>query len=195
MTSARLPAKGAAIRAILVEVGYPAPPLRRALPLLACCAGLIAALPAAAQAVPVERGAMPRVRAGTLPELAPHGRVRVIARLSLEPLAQRFGRGLAASGSRRTLDLSSTASRAYLRRIEDAQTAEAVALRRAIPEAHIGRRFQVVLDALTVSLPAAELPKLVRLVSVASVYPSVAYTIALARSPSIIGADVLRAQQ
>jgi minor extracellular serine protease Vpr len=102
-------------------------------------------------------------------------RVRVIARLALAPLASR---GLA----------SRTARTAIL-----AQQATAVRqIRTAIPEARIGRRFQVVLNALTVSLPAAKLPALLRQPAVTKVYPSLTYTLALDRSPSIIGADVLR---
>jgi minor extracellular serine protease Vpr len=169
--------------------------LRRAIPLLACCGALIAALPAGARPTPVDRGALPRVRAGTLPVLAASGRIRVIARLSLPPLAQRYGRGLAAAGLRQRLDTATAASRAYLERVERAQAAEAVLVRRAIPAARIGRRFQVVLDGLTVSLPPAKLPELVRLRSITAVYPSVGYTMALDRSPSVIGADVLRQQQ
>ena len=42
---------------------------------------------------------------------------------------------------------------------------------RAIPQARVGRRFQVVLDALTVSLPAAKLPALLRQRSVAQRLP------------------------
>jgi subtilisin family serine protease len=138
---------------------------------------------------------MPRVRAGTLPAVASSGRIRVIARLSLPPLAQRFGRGLASAGAARRLDTTSAASRAYLQRVGRAQTAEAALVRRAIPEARIGHRFQVVLDGLTVSLPASKLPALVRLRSITAVYPSVGYTMTLDRSPSIIGADELRQQQ
>ena len=48
---------------------------------------------------------------------------------------------------------------------------------------------------ITVSLPATKLPALVRLRSIAAVYPSVAYTLALDRSPSVIGADVLQQQR
>jgi minor extracellular serine protease Vpr len=169
--------------------------LRRAIPLLACCGALIAALPAAARPAPVERGASPRVRAGTLPTVTASGRLRVIARLSLPPLAQRFGRGLAAADGGRRLDTTSAASRAYLERVERMQAAEAALVQRAIPEARIGRRFQVVLDGLTVSLPASKLPALVRLRSITTVYPSVGYTMALDRAPSVIGADVLRQQQ
>jgi subtilisin family serine protease len=135
------------------------------------------------------------MRAGAVPALASSGRIRVIARLSLPPLAQQFGRGLASAGASRRLDTTSAASRAYLRRVERVQAVAAAIVRRAIPAARVGRRFQVVLDALTVSLPAARLPELVRLRSVTAVYPSVGYTMALDHSPSIIGADVLRQQQ
>jgi minor extracellular serine protease Vpr len=173
--------------------------LRRAIPFLACCAALVAALPAAAQLVPVQRSfgdrTVPRIRAGVLPTLDSSGRVRVIARLSLPPLAQRFGRGLYTSGARRRLDFESSGARAYLRRIEDAQSRAAAELRRAIPDARVGRRFQVVLDGLTVSLPAAKLPALVHLQSITRVYPSVGYTMALDHSPSVIGADVLAQQR
>jgi minor extracellular serine protease Vpr len=173
--------------------------LRSIIPLLACCAGLVASLPAAAQLVPVQRTfgdrSMPRVRAGVLPALTSSGRVRVIARLSLPPLAQVSGRGLSATGSRRRLSVESADSRAYLRRLVQAQAQETALLHRAIPEARVGRRFQVVLDALTVSLPASKLPALVRLRSITAVYPSVTYTLALDRSPSVIGAGVLRQEQ
>jgi len=170
--------------------------LRRVVPLLACCAALVTVLPAAAQPVPVQRTlgerTLPRLRAGVIPLTNPSGRLRVIADLPLPPLAARFGRNLYASGARRKLDLASTEARAYLRRIDEQQARVAAALRRAIPQARIGRRFRVILDALTISLPAAKLPALVRQPSITRVYPSVAYTLALDHSPSVIGADVLR---
>jgi minor extracellular serine protease Vpr len=170
--------------------------LRRIVPLLACCAALVAVLPAAAQPEPVQRSfgdrSIPRVRAGVLPALRSSGRIRVVARLSLPPLAQYAGRGLSAAGARRRLSVDTESSRAYLRRVVQAQQQETALLRRAIPDARVGRRFQVVLDGLTVSLPASKLPALVRLRSIAAVYPSVAYTLADDRSPSVIGADVLK---
>ncbi|HVP74870.1 MAG TPA: S8 family serine peptidase [Gaiellaceae bacterium] len=170
--------------------------MRRVVPLLACCAALVTVLPAAAQPVPVQRTlgerTLPRLRAGVIPLTNPSGRLRVIADLPLPPLAARFGRNLYASGARRKLDLASTEARAYLRRIDEQQARVAAALRRAIPQARIGRRFRVILDALTISLPAAKLPALVRQPSITRVYPSVAYTLALDHSPSVIGADVLR---
>ncbi|HEX7525431.1 MAG TPA: hypothetical protein VF327_03940, partial [Gaiellaceae bacterium] len=109
--------------------------MRRTVPFLACCAALVVALPAAAKLVPVQRTfgdrSVPRVRAGILPVLPSSGRVRVIARLSLPPLAQYSGaqysgaqlagRGLLHVGSRRRLSVESAGSRAYLRRLEQAQ--------------------------------------------------------------------------
>ncbi len=169
--------------------------MRRIVLLLACCAApLVATAPAAAQQIPVRHGSIPLVRAGVLPAPGRSGLVRVIARLALPPLAQHAGRGLAATGSRR-LSVDSTASRAYLRLLSAVQAREVATLKRAIPAARVGRRFQVVLNALTVSLPARDLPALVRLRSVTTVYPSVQYTMALDRSPSVIGADVLQRER
>jgi minor extracellular serine protease Vpr len=169
--------------------------LRRALPLLICCAALVTALPAAARPAPVERAlggrTLPRLRAGTITQLRGSRLVRVIADLPLPPLAARFGRGLYTAGVARRLDVHSSTSRAYVRRIDEQQARVAAALRRAIPQARIGRRFQVILDALTVSLPPSKLPALLRQPSITHVYPTVAYTLALDRSPSVIGADVL----
>jgi hypothetical protein len=77
--------------------------------------------------------------------------VRVIVRLSSPPLALRDGRGLYAFGASRKLDFRSQSSQAYLRRLEQQQSRAATQIREAIPQARIGRRFQVVLNALTVS--------------------------------------------
>jgi subtilisin family serine protease len=158
--------------------------LRRAIPLLAALTALCAATSAAAQ---------PRARAGTIPLLTPAAsRVRVVVSLPLPPLALRGGRDLAAAGARRKLDVRSTSAQAYLHELAAAQARAVAQLRSAIPDAHVGRRFQVVLDALTVTLPARRLPSLLRQRWAAHVYPSVEYRLATDRSPSIIGADVLR---
>jgi hypothetical protein len=157
--------------------------LRRATSLLAALVALCAASPAAAH---------PRVRHGTIPTTT--ARVRVVVSLGLPPLAlrgQRGQRGLAVAVARRKLDTTGASARAYVRELERAQARAAASLRAAIPQARVGRRFQVVLDALTVSLPAAKLPLLLRQRWVAHVYPSVAYRLATDRSPSVIGADVL----
>ncbi len=134
-----------------------------------------------------------RVRADTLPRLTGNAqRVRVIVDLAAPPLAVRGGLGLFAAGSRRKLDVRTESARAYLHLLEQQQVRAAAQIRAAIPQARIGRRFTILLNALTVSLPTARLPRLFAMPAVKKVYPSFAYTLALDHSPSVIGADVLR---
>jgi minor extracellular serine protease Vpr len=142
------------------------------------------AAPAVARLAPVKH---------TLPTRTGNAqRVRVIVGLSSPPLARYGERGLLGSHAARRLDAGSASSRAYLRVLERRQARAAAQIRRTIPQARIGRRFTVLLDALTVSLPARQLPTLVASAVAAKVYPSVAYTLALDHSSSVIGADVLR---
>ena len=150
-------------------------------------------MPAAASLVPVNRNG-PRVRAGKLviPRGHAEGRVRVIVALRLPPLAAFHDRAFAAHGARRRLSFTAAASQRYLARVSAAQGVAATALRRAIPQARIGRRFQVVLDAMTVSLPATKLPQLARLDFVSKVYPTLRYRKLTDTSPSVIGADELQ---
>jgi minor extracellular serine protease Vpr len=158
--------------------------LRRAIPLLVALTVLCAASTAAAQ---------PRVRAGTIPLLTPAAsRVRVVVSLAQPPLALRGDRALAGAVARRKLDVHSSSSQAYLRELAAAQARAVTQLHAAIPQAQVGRRFRVVLDALTVSLPASRLPALLRERWATHVYPSIQYRLASDRSPSVIGADVLR---
>jgi len=161
---------------------------------LAIAAALAAAVPAAASLVPITR-TTPRVRAAKLfiPRGQAEGRVRVIVGLPLAPLAAFHARALAARGLTRRLNVSTVASQRYLARVTAAQRVAAAALRRVIPQARIGRRFQVVLDGLTVTLPATELPTLARLDFVRKVYPSLRYRRLTDTSPSVIGADELHA--
>jgi minor extracellular serine protease Vpr len=172
---------------------------RRRIVLLTVAAALVAATPAAAQLVPVKRTfgdlTLPRLRAGTIhvPRGHASGRVRVIVTLKLPPLAAAYTRAPAAFGSARRLDVAAASSRAYLARVAAAQRVAAARLHRAIPEASVGRRFRIVLDGLTVTLPVRRLPKLVQLPFVRRVYPSLRFTLTLDRSPSLIGADVLHA--
>ncbi len=119
-------------------------------------------------------------------------RIRVIVDLHAPPLAARDGRRLSALRTSRRLDVHTRSSRSYLRVLARGQARAAAAIRRAIPQARVGRRFSILLDALTVSLPVSKLPALVASPSVAKVYPSLQYTLALDRSPSVIGADALR---
>jgi minor extracellular serine protease Vpr len=157
-------------------------------------ATLAAPMPAAASLVPINR-TTPRVRAGKLfiPRGHAEGRVRVIVGLPLAPLATFHRRVFAARGLTRKLNVRAASSQRYLARMTAAQRSAAAALRRAIPQARIGRRFQVVLDGLTVSLPVTKLPALARLDFVRKVYPSLRYRKLTDTSPSVIGADELHA--
>jgi len=167
--------------------------LRRALLLLACSAALLVAAPAGARLEPVRHDG-PRVRRGILPaHTGPAARVRVIVDLRAAPLAVWHARRLASTAARTRLDLASASARAYLRALVREQGRAAAELRSAIPQARVGRRFQVVLDALTVSLPVSRLPALAKLPFAAKVYPSLTYRLADDTSPAVIGADVLHA--
>ncbi|MES1248848.1 MAG: S8 family serine peptidase [Actinomycetota bacterium] len=137
--------------------------------------------------------AQPRVRRGVIPLQKPGaGRVRVVVSLGLPPLALHGDRGLATAVARRKLDVHTSSSRAYLHMVEAAQARAVAELHAAIPSARVQERFRVVLDALTVSLPYAKLPALMRQGWAAHVYPSLQYTVKTNRSPALIGADVLR---
>jgi minor extracellular serine protease Vpr len=165
--------------------------------LFAVVTALASSFPAGASFVPIHRTfgdvTVPRVRAGTLaiPRNQASGRIRVIVGLPLAPLAASAGRRLAAQSGARKLDFASPSLRRYLARIEAAQRLAAARLRAAIPSARIGRRFEIVLDGLTVSLPATKLPQLARLSFIHKIYPSVRFHLATDTSPSVIGADEL----
>jgi subtilisin family serine protease len=147
--------------------------------------------------VPVQRNfgllSTPRIRVGTIPLNlgGAHGRVGVIAVLPMPPLAATSGRGLYSVGGHRRLLVHSAASQAYLQRVSRAQARAIALLKQAIPQAKVGRRFRILLDGLTLTLPAKLLPKLVRQSYVSHVYPSVQYTMADDTSNGVIGADVL----
>jgi minor extracellular serine protease Vpr len=167
--------------------------LRRAITLLVSCTALVASAPANARLAPVDHTGA-HVRTGTpTPQTGAAQRVRVVVDLASPPLAARGSRGVLAAVTRRKLDVQSSSARAYVRRLEREQARAAAQIRAAIPQARIGRRFTILLNALSVSLPASKLPALVADRAVAKVYPSVAYMLALDRSPSLIGADALRA--
>jgi subtilisin family serine protease len=132
----------------------------------------------------------PTLRAGTIriPKGQASRRVRVIATLPMPPLAAARGRSLALHASPQRLDAASASSRAYLARLARAQTAAVAAVHREIPEAQVSRRFRILLDGITVELPARRLPALARLPFVKEIYPSLRYTLALNRSPAVIAA-------
>src|SRR5262249_56582316 len=102
---------------------------------------------------------------GTPPRPASHasGRIRVIAALRKPPLAAAYSRTLAAAGASRKLNVAAASSRRYLARVAAAQARVVAVVRRAIPQARIEERYQVVFDGFTVDLPVSKLPKLVGL--------------------------------
>ena len=160
--------------------------------LLLCALAALTAIPAAGAALhPVRRDAdHPRVRAGTItiPPAQRQGRVRVVVRLEAAPLAATLGSGYTGVVAQRRLQASSASSRAYLARLARSQAAASAALRRAIPEAKVSRSFKVLVNGLTVDLPATKLPALARLGFVTKVYPSIRYTLELNRSTAVMGA-------
>jgi subtilisin family serine protease len=161
---------------------------------IALIAALALAAPASAALQPIDRTfgelTVPRVRPGTIAVPRNHrsGRVRVIVGLAQAPLAAEHGPGLFGALGFSRLDVESRSSQAYLARIEAAQLAAARAIRTTIPSARVSRRFQVVLNGITVELPHARLARLSAMPFVARVYPSLRYTMALNRSPSVIAA-------
>src|SRR5919204_438862 len=175
-------------------------PLRRLVGFLAVATALAPALPAGAALTPIKRTVgettLPRVRAGVLHVPANQGsdRVRVIVGLRLPPLAAAYGRRFAAAEARQKLDVSTSASRRYLARVVAAQRRAVAELHRAIPEARVGPRFQIVLDGLAVSLPATKLAKLAGLGLATRIYPSMRYRLLTDTSPSVIAADALHAR-
>ncbi len=168
----------------------------RRIALLAAAAAALACTSAASTALqPIRRpntdDAVPRIWKGPLRIPREHfrGRVRVIARLDLPPLASAFNEDLAVGGTSRRLDVSTGSSRRYLARLERAQSAAATAIQEAIPGAVLSRRFQVVLDGLTVELPVRRLTTLAELPFVTKIYPSIAYNQSLNESPGLIRAN------
>ena len=169
--------------------------MRRIAFLVAAAAALACASAASTALQPIRRphsgDTTPRMWKGPLriPQEHLRGRVRVIARLDLPPLAAAYNEDLAIGGTSRRLDMSAGSSRRYLARLERAQSAAVTAINAAIPGAVVSRRFQVILDGLTVELPVARLAKLAELPFVTKIYPSVAYKLSLDESPGLIRAD------
>jgi hypothetical protein len=133
---------------------------------------------------------IPRVRAGhvVIPRGQHSRRVRVIATLRLPPLASARGHTFSFAGAAQPLNVTSPSSKAYVARIEAAQRQAVAQLHQAIPAARVQHRYEVVLDGLAVSVPAAKLPTLRRLGFVNRIYPSLQYSQRLNRSPGVIGA-------
>ena len=166
------------------------------LALLAALFVLAAATTASASLRPIRlpsRGetTLQRVRHGVLriPAGQQRGRVRVLVGLRLPPLAQAYGRGFFAFASRKKLDTTSSASRAYLARLAREQALAARAIRRAVPSARISYHYRVVLNGMTVGLRYRDLPRLLRVGAVRKVFPSLRYHLDTNKSPQVIRAD------
>ncbi len=173
--------------------------MRRTLVLIALVSTLASGASASASLIPLRRHfgdvTIPRLRHGTIQVPAGHanGTMRVIVTLRLAPLAQAYGNELGYRLGQRKLDVASRPSQAYLARIDAAQRLAVSELRQTIPQARVSWRYRVVLDGFTVSLPAAKLPRLLRLGFVGHVYPSLRYTLSLNKSRDVIGATQLEA--
>ena len=162
--------------------------------------GLVAASSASAALTPIRRdtreAALPRVRAGVLhiPAAAQRGWTRVIVRLSAPPLAAwTSNRSLSSASRTQHLNVNSASSKAYLAKLATLQDAAAAQVRASIPSARFEERFSILLDGITVRLPAKSLPKLLGVSAVTKIYPSLSYFSTMDRGPSVIKATDLQA--
>ena len=144
----------------------------------------------AAAAVLVAAAAAPTAAARS--PLAPD-RVEVVVGLADPPLAAAHASSRALSARARTarLDLDSSFSTAYVRRLQAAQRALARRIAAALPTARVRWRYQVVANGMAVVVDRTDLPRLARLPGAAQVYPNVRYRALLDDSPELIGAPTL----
>jgi minor extracellular serine protease Vpr len=161
-------------------------------------AAVIATTGTAAGAIrPIDRAfvddSFPRLRQG--PPVMPSpardqgARTRVIMTLEEEPLAAAAPRSAYSTvGQGRKLNFASSFARSYLARLDAAQEAAIKTLRTELPAAQVSRRYRVLLNGFAVSVPYAQLPKLLELGLAEKVYPSLTYTSLLNRGTSVIGA-------
>ena len=167
--------------------------VRRLAGSIALVVALMVTATAAAALQPIERRhgevEIPRVRAGTItvPDAHRRGRITVILTLADPPLAA-YSRTLAGASSSSRLNTSSLASKAYVAKLQRAQRAAAATLKRAIPAATVRRNYTILLNGMAVELPATELARAAKLSFARKLYPSYRYTLALDRSPGLIGA-------
>jgi subtilisin family serine protease len=122
--------------------------------------------------------------------------VQVVVLLDAPPLATATAssRVLTAAARSQRLSLRTPTSVSYMQRVTAAQRALEVRIRRAVPGAHVRWRYQVVLNALAVVVPANRVRRLAALPGVRHVYGSVRYRARLDRSPALIGAPTLWGQ-
>ena len=101
------------------------------------------------------------------------------------------------SARTRKLDLRTPTSTSYLRGLAAAQRTLQSRIESAVPSASVRWHYSIVLDALAVDLPTAELGRLATLPGVARVWPSVRYhalgqsSATLNQTPALIGATAL----
>lgn len=115
-------------------------------------------------------------------------RARVIMTLADPPLAAAAAaRSLAGFGPRRKLNVASSFARSHLAALEVAQDQAIASLRAEIPEAIVSRRYSILLNGFTVSVPYRRLPQLLRLGFAQNVYPSLSYTPSLNKGPAVLG--------
>jgi subtilisin family serine protease len=114
---------------------------------------------------------------------------RVILTLEQPPLAAAAPRSAYVGGPRRKLSLSSSFAETYLARLDAEQDAAIARLHEQVPDAVVSRRFRILVNGLTVSVPYRRLPELLRLGFVEKVYPSLRYTLSMNKGPSVIGAS------
>jgi subtilisin family serine protease len=133
----------------------------------------------------------PFVRKGPAvrPSTPAASRVRVIVSLEDPPLAAAAPRAaFARVGTRMKLNLSSSFARTYAARLDSAQRAAIADLSAALPAAKVSRRYRVLLNGFAVSVPYAQLPKLLELGIGEDVYPNLTYTMSMNRGPAVVGA-------
>ena len=169
----------------------------RRLAVLVCLLAVVVSTGTAAGALDqtprsVVENAMAKVRpapASSTFEPANGNRVRVIMTLETPPLAAAaFSRRAIGITPKAKLNLRSAFSQSYLSALEAEQARAISTLHRAMPEAIVSRRYQVLLNGFAVSVPYARLPALLDMGFATHVYPSLTYKLALNRGPSVIGA-------
>jgi minor extracellular serine protease Vpr len=172
--------------------------VRRLVGSLALGVALVATAAASAAFQPIERRhgelQIPRVRAGTItvPDAHRKGRITVILTLADPPLAA-YSRTLAGSSGTKKLNVQSRGAKAYVAKLQRAQRVAAASLKRAIPTATVERNYTLLLNGIAVEIPATGLAKAAKLSFTRKLYPSYRYTLALNRSPGLIGAGALAA--
>ncbi len=114
---------------------------------------------------------------------------RVIVTLDDPPLAAAAPRSaFTTRGPVRRLNVQSSFARSYLSRLEAEQQLAISSLHKLLPEAKVSLRYRVLLNGFAVSLPYAQLPKLLSARFAEKVYPSYTYTQTMNKGPAVIGA-------